>query len=331
MAKPNKSSQSEKSGGRKKGDPTDSSVGGGKSFIVTPQPTSLEDARKVIEEQAQVAERLSFLVEASKVLNSTLDLPELLDIILKLTSQHTQADRGTLFLVDEDTQEIWSLIAHGLEAAEEIRLPIGQGIAGTVAQTGEVVNLADAYQDDRFDKDFDERSGYRTRSLLCVPIRNRDERIVGVLQLLNRDEGPFTTEDVDFLGSISVHAALALDNARLHRESLERQRLERELSLARRIQESLLPPAPPSVPGYDIAVRYQSSHQVGGDYYDFIPLDENTMVFVVADVEGKGVASALVMSNLQATLHALLKHVHSLQGVLFNLNEAMMRSSEARK
>lgn len=323
MAKLGKSSKTKKSASVK---PSTA-----KPFIVTPQPTSLEDARKVIEDQAQVAERLSFLVEASKVLNSTLDLSELLDIILKLTSRQTKADRGSLFLVDEKSQEIWSLIAHGLGSEEEIRLPIGQGIVGTVARTGEVVNLEDAYEDQRFERDFDQETGYRTRSLLCVPIRNRDERIVGVLQLLNSEDGAFTAEDVEFLESISVHAALALDNARLHRESLERQRLERELSLARQIQESLLPPAPPSVPGYDIAVRYQSSYQVGGDYYDFIQIDGNSLVFVVADVEGKGVASALVMSNLQATLHALLKHVHSLQGVLFNLNEAMMRSSEARK
>lgn len=296
----------------------------------SPVPASLEEARILIQEQARTVEQLQFLVEASKVLNSTLDLGELLGIILSLTTEHTKADRASLFLVDSRKKEIWSLIAHGLEQ-KEIRLPMGKGIAGWVAETGEAINLEDAYADDRFDREFDQQSGYRTRTLLCVPIKNRSGETVGVLQLLNRATGLFTQHDVDFLDSISVHSALALDNARLHRESLEKQRLERELSLARQIQESLMPTDIPDPEGYDIAVRYQSSLQVGGDYYDLVQLDEKTLIFVVADVEGKGVASAMVMANLQATLHALLRHVHSLQGILFNLNESILRGTKGRK
>jgi sigma-B regulation protein RsbU (phosphoserine phosphatase) len=294
------------------------------------EAVNLEDARLVIAEQVRTMERLKFLVEASKVLNSTLDLGELLGIILKIATQHTRAGRGSLFLVDYEKKEIWSLIAHGLEE-KEIRLPMGQGIAGWVAETGEMVNLEDAYADERFDRNFDKKSGYRTRSLLCVPIKNRDGKAVGVLQLLNRKEGLFGGEDIDFLESISIHSAIALENARLHRESLERQRLERELTLARKIQESLLPASIPKIEGYDIAVRYESSLQVGGDYYDLIKLNDTSLVFVVADVEGKGVASAMVMSNLQATLHALLKHVHSLQGVLYNLNDNILRGTQGHK
>lgn len=296
----------------------------------TAAPVNLQDARLVIAEQIRTMERLKFLVEASKVLNSTLDLGELLGIILKIATQHTLADRGSLFLVDHDKKEIWSLIAHGVEE-KEIRLPMGKGISGWVAETGETVNLEDAYADKRFNRNFDKQSGYRTRTLLCVPIKNRDGKAVGVLQLLNRKEGLFGEEDIDFLESISIHSALALENARLHRDSLERQRLERELALARKIQESLLPAAIPEVEGYDIAVRYQSSLQVGGDYYDLIKLSETSLVFVVADVEGKGVASAMVMANLQATLHALLKHVHSLQGVLYNLNDNILRGTQGHK
>src|SRR3989338_6208715 len=287
-----------------------------------PAPAPLAEAREALAQQARQLARLQFLVEASKILNSTLDLPELLGLILKMARENTGADRGSLFLVDHERKEIWSLLAHGLEQ-KEIRLPMGKGIAGAVAETGEIVNLADAYTDARF--------GYRTRSLLCLPVKDRDDKTVGVLQLLNKRDGNFDVEDVDFLQSLSVHSAIALENARLHRESLERQRMERELALARSIQRGLIPDQPPELDTFDIAVRYESSLEVGGDYYDFLTPSPNTFLFVVADVEGKGVGAAMIMSNLQATLHAVSMHLHSLEGIVYTLNESLVQSARSKK
>jgi sigma-B regulation protein RsbU (phosphoserine phosphatase) len=271
----------------------------------------LAAAQRTLAEQAHAVARLRRLVEASKVLNSTLDLFTLLGLILELATQETGADRGTLFLVDEEKDEACSLIAHGLDR-REIRLPLGHGIAGWVAQTGAVANLPDARGDSRFDAAFDALFGYHTRSLLALPIQDRSGHTIGVLELLNKQGGPFTDLDVDFLQGVSVHAAIAIENARLYRDSLERQRLDDELALAHRIQEGLLPEAPPRLPGLDIAVRHETCSPVGGDYYDFIPLSQTAHLLVVADVEGKGAASALVASNVHATLHALTRHVHSL-------------------
>ncbi|MDA2912957.1 SpoIIE family protein phosphatase [Acidobacteriia bacterium AH_259_A11_L15] len=293
-------------------------------------PANLAEARELLAEQSRTLARLQFLVEASKVLNSTLDLPELLGIILKMASENTGADRGSLFLVDHQRQQLWSLLAHGLER-KEIRLPMGQGIAGAVAQTGEVVNLEDAYSDPRFDREFDQRFGYRTHSLLCLPIKDRDEKIVGVLQLLNKRDGSFRDEDLEFLQGLSVHAAIALENARLHLESVERQRLERELSLARNIQAALLPEKPPALDAFEVAVRHESSLQVSGDYYDFLFPTADSFVFVVSDVEGKGVGASLIMSNLQASLRAIIMQVHSLEGVLYSLNESLVVGARSKK
>jgi sigma-B regulation protein RsbU (phosphoserine phosphatase) len=288
----------------------------------TDSAARLEAAHRALAEQTREVERLRLLVEASKVLNSTLDLGELLELILKMATQQTGADRGSLFLVDREKDEAWSLIAHGLEH-REIRLPLGRGIAGWVAREGGVVNLPDAHNDPRFDADFDALFGYRTENLLALPIQDRSGRTVGVLELLNRRAGPFTDADVDFLQGISVHAAIALENARLCRESRERQRLENELALAQHIQVGLLPEAPPRLEGLDIAVRHETCSHVGGDYYDFIPLSPTAHLIVVADVEGKGASSALVASNVHATLHALARHVHSLEGIVFHLNDAV--------
>lgn len=295
-----------------------------------PSSESSEELRKALLQQAQTVERLHFLIEASKVLNSTLDLAEVIRNILDMTTRETGAERATLFLMDHEHHELWSLVAQGLEQ-KEIRLPAGKGLAGWVAENGEVVNLADAHDDPRFDRSFDELFCYRTRALLGAPVKDRDGRIVGVLELLNKPAPGFNADDLQFVDGISVHAAIALENARLHRESLYRQKLDRELALARTIQQGLLPEAPPMLPGFDIAVRHSTSQYVGGDYYDFLPISPSGHLFVVADVEGKGASSALVMSNLQATLHAVARHVHSLEGIMFHVNEGIQLSTRGEK
>jgi sigma-B regulation protein RsbU (phosphoserine phosphatase) len=274
--------------------------------------------------------KLSFLVEASKALNSTLDLSELLGRILDVAKTHTEAERGTLFLVDESTNEIWSLIAHGLEK-QEIRLPLGKGIAGHVAKSGEVVLIPDAYSDPRFNPEVDKRTGYHTRTILCVPIRNKAGKIIAALQLLNKQHGAFTDEDADFLLTLSGHMALALENAQLHQQLLDKERMEKELALARGIQRSLLPDTAPMVEGFDIALLNEPCYAVGGDYYDFLTLGPQTLLTVIADVEGKGVSSALVMSNLQATLRALVLHLHSLDEIAESLNRMILNDTRSQK
>ncbi len=274
---------------------------------------------------------LSTIVEATKRLNSTLDLGELINIILQLATRQTGADRGTVFLVDRERDEIWSLVGLGL-AQQEIRMPASRGVAGWVAHSGETVNLIDAYQEPRFERDVDLRTGYKTQSLLCLPIVSKDGETVGVLQLLNKKGGEtFTASDEGFLHSLSVHVALALENAQLHRERLAKQKMERDLALARSIQIGLLPEAPPQLDGFEIAVSHRPSLMVGGDYYDFVPLSGGTLLAVVADVEGKGVSSAMVMANLQATLHALLQHLHSLERLVGSLNDMMLADTRGQK
>ncbi len=281
-------------------------------------------------ESKKTITQLSLLFEATRLLNSTLDLAELLELILKIARTEVKADRGTVYLVDSKNKQVWSIVAQGLDH-QEIRVPFGQGIAGRVAVTGEIINVEDAYTLDYFERSFDQKTGYHTKSLLCVPIRHSSGYIVGVIQLLNQVNGRFTTEDEDFLLKLSGHMAMALENARLHRDALEKQRLERELEMARGIQRSLLPDAPPVIPGYELSVMNEPCYEVGGDYYDFLSLGPQTLLLVVADVEGKGVSSALVMSNLQATLRALVMHLHSLEVLALSLNEMMYNDTKSRK
>jgi phosphoserine phosphatase RsbU/P len=290
---------------------------------------ALRDTELLLSTQKTLA-KLSFLVEASKVLSSTLDLSELLSRIIDVAKSGMDSERGSLFLVDEKTDEIWSLVAQGLEK-QEIRLPIGKGIAGHVAKTGEVVNITDAYNDSRFNPEVDKRTGYVTRNILCLPIRNKAEKIIAVLQLLNKRSGPFTEEDAEFLLTLSGHMALGLENARLHQDLIEKERLEKEMALARGIQRSLLPESTPYAEGFDIALLNEPCYEVGGDYYDFMTLGPHTLLVVIADVEGKGVSSAMVMSNLQAALRSLVLSVHSLNEIAETLNNKILSNTRSHK
>lgn len=163
----------------------------------------------------QFIDRLKSLRSAGESINSTLDLDQLLTTILKEGIRHTDADKGTIYLVDGETNELISRVLDG-EVVKEIRLPIGSGIAGHVAETGEVVNLADAYEDDRFNPAVDKETGYRTISMLTMPMRDPERRIVGVIQLLNKDDGGvFNRGDEEFIRAMGVQASIAIEKARL--------------------------------------------------------------------------------------------------------------------
>ncbi|MBI3578010.1 MAG: GAF domain-containing protein [Ignavibacteriales bacterium] len=183
---------------------------------------------KRLEVQRQASEirfaKLQQLIEASKIINSTLDLDKLLGLILDAAVKSIEADRGTLYLVDSIKQELWSKVLQG-DNMVEIRLPVGKGIAGYVAQTGETINIPDAYNDPRFNPDIDKRTGYRTRNMLCMAMRNKDGKIIGVFQLLNKKGSAFESGDEQFIDAFSSHASVAIENARLAQEMVSNERL----------------------------------------------------------------------------------------------------------
>jgi serine phosphatase RsbU (regulator of sigma subunit) len=280
--------------------------------------------------QQGAVQELSAILEATKLLNSTLDLSELINIVLQLAARLSGADRGTVFLLDRKRDEIWSLVGLGLEE-HEIRFSAERGIVGWVARNGRPVRLEDAYADPRFDPTVDCALGYHTRTLLALPIRNKSNEIIGALEVLNKMEGSFSAADQEFLSYLSEHVALALDNAQLHRELLAKQVMERDLVLAHSVQRGLLPDHPPELEGFDISVAYTPAQMVGGDYYDFMPLSPREMLTVIADAEGKGVASALMMASVRATLHTLASHVHALEKIVESMNDMILSDTRTMK
>jgi GAF domain-containing protein len=157
-------------------------------------------------------ERLHLLLETTQRLMSARDLDTLLALIGRTTTRMANAERATIYLIDRARKELWSRVALG-DNVGEIRVPLGVGIAGAVAVSGETVNLPDAYADPRFNPEIDRRTGYRTRNLLTFPMRAQDGRILGVFQVLNKRGGPFTPEDVETLGALAASAAVAVERA----------------------------------------------------------------------------------------------------------------------
>jgi len=275
-------------------------------------------------------ERLAAVVRAATMINSTLDLPELIDRILKVAVEEVGCERGTLFLADRDRCELVSLVAQGTQGSE-FRLPFGRGIAGTVAEQRRPVIIADPYNDPRFDATHDKKSGFRTRNIATVPVASRDGELAAVLQILNKRDGAFDKNDIDFLLTLAPHAAVALENARLHAAMCAKARVDRELAVAREIQAGQVPEKPPTVPGLSFAFSSEPCYETAGDYYDVFPGENGTWYLAVADVSGKGVPAAIIVATLRATLRLLPDLPGSLPDRLQRINQLLAEPVKGKR
>ncbi len=182
----------------------------------------MSSARHPQDDLSLAFDRLNRVVKATQELNSTLDLSELARIILRIVREEVGIERGTVFVMSPEHDHLTSLVAQDVDQAIKVRL--GFGIAGSVAESGEIVDIPDAYRDERFDHSFDAKLGFRTKDIYCMPVRNPDRTIVGVLQLLNRNR-ELSEDDKNFLRDISVHVGLAIENAARHLRILEEERV----------------------------------------------------------------------------------------------------------
>ncbi len=189
----------------------------------------------------------SALREIGQALGTTTDLDQVLSLILVKITEAVDADRATLYLLDESKGELVSRIAHGSEV-KSIRLALGEGIAGHVAKTGRPVVVRDAYKDPRFSAQWDVLSGYTTRSILAAPLKNHLGKTIGVVQVLNKHpsprsggavEGQFTEDDADLLSTIATQAAVSIDNSRLFLETVQKnlQLVETKEQLLHRVRD----------------------------------------------------------------------------------------------
>ena len=259
-------------------------------------------------------------------------LDDLLQVIVEKAAEVMDADRATLFLYDESRNELWSKTTQRLEI-KEIRLLLGVGIAGQVAKTRTPINIPDAYADARFDPDFDKETGYRTRSILCLPLIGNGDRLIGVIQVLNKkDQEVFNEADESLLGGLSAHITVALERARLIEAYVEKQRMEETLKLAHDIQMSMVPKIFPPFPDrseFDIFATLAPAKEVGGDFYDFFFIDNDHLCFAVGDVSGKGVPASLFMAVTKTLFRATASNGGTPGEILARLNAEICRDNDS--
>jgi serine phosphatase RsbU (regulator of sigma subunit) len=245
---------------------------------------------------------LRTLLEVAQAMTGLRELQPLLELIVASASRLVDADRTSLFLLEPDGS-LWTRVA---QDSTDIRLPPGFGIAGIVASTGQTIAIADAYLDPRFSPEVDLKTGFRTRSILCVPLLTPTGSVVGVIEAMNKKgDGPFDADDEESLRALGSHAALALETQRLLEGELKRQRMESEIELARKIQEGLRPKRLPELPGLLLAAWQETAEKTGGDYYDVMEAPFGSVDLLVCDVSGHGLASTVLMSAARAYLRAL--------------------------
>jgi len=176
-------------------------------------------------ETSSQTRKLTILLEVARALSQRVRLDHLLSTIICKTAEVLDAERATLFLYDRSRDELWSKTADQLEI-EEIRFAVGMGIAGDVAKTRVVANIADAYADARFNPDFDRKTGFRTRSVLCMPLIGSHDELVGVIQVLNKkSRARFDQEDESLLEALNAHISVALERAQLIEAYIEKDRV----------------------------------------------------------------------------------------------------------
>jgi serine phosphatase RsbU (regulator of sigma subunit) len=269
--------------------------------------------------------RLEALVEASETLNHASGLDEILHAILDLITAQLDCERATAFLSDHRTGKLHARQMTG-SSQIEIVLEKGVGIAGYVAETGESLLINDVHVDHRFDPSTDLRTGFTTKTMLCVPLRKLGGAVMGTLQAINARGGSFSKDDLVYLESFAAVAAIAVEREQLAQEALRAHLLSTELELARKIQQRLLPssgsinlPRPLSAWGMS-----QACYDVGGDAYDAVMLPSGECAFWVSDVSGKGIGAALLMTTLQTELRALVRAERDLARLAAELNKRVV-------
>jgi len=284
---------------------------------------AIDNARLYREAKQEAMER-QLLYEVGKKLSSTLNIDEVLKLILDSLRKVVGFDGGAVFLIDEIKNEVSTVYSEGYEQANEeyLRLKIGQGLVGWVAKTGEAVIVPDVTKDERYVKARPE-----TKSEIVAPIKI-DGRLIGVLNLESNKEVVYDRKSLLLITVFASQAAISIERAILHKKMLESQRLDEQLTIARQIQVTFLPKAKPSLPGYDIAGVNIPSGEVGGDYFDFIRIIDHHTGIAIADVAGKGIPASLIMASFRASLIAEIRNNYAIRVICRKVNSLIYESVE---
>lgn len=271
---------------------------------------------------------------AMTIVAASLDLNEVLKNAIQSAMSLMNAEAAAIMLVDEATGDLLFQQATGAaaEAVREVRIPRGHGIAGWVAQTGESMVVTDAQSDPRFFRGADDQTGFVTRSILATPLRALDretgvDRTIGVAEVINKRSGNFRESDLPAFQGYAALAAVAIQNAQMHGKLVNQEVFQREVHIAREIQERLQGPSQAASGHLHWYALSSPARSVGGDFYDWIELGDGRTLAVIGDVSGKGIPAAILMSNTVSRLKSEAPRLIEPQAILAAVNNAISEQS----
>lgn len=253
-----------------------------------------------------VVDKLRMLLDITKTISRSLDLDEVLTLVMDTLDSLLHYDAAGIYLIEHDAASqnpyiFKSKTYRGYEISFELvepRLKMGEGFIGYVAQTGESIISPDVSQDPRY---FHARS--KTRSEMVAPIVSNNE-VIGVFDLESDSLNAYNEEDLALLQMLSSQVAIIIEKVKLHEHLIEKKRLEAQLEVARQVQMELLPDADPKLQGFDISAYIFPTDEVSGDYYDWVKIFDDQIGIIVADAVGKGIPAALLTAFLRASLRS---------------------------
>ncbi|OGB62139.1 MAG: hypothetical protein A2Y94_12960 [Caldithrix sp. RBG_13_44_9] len=276
-------------------------------------------------------EELSVLNDIATAIASTQGLDELANLIIQKCVKHLKVEQGAVMLLDErDLKNPFHTMVRKQDTALNV-LPfrLDAQLAGWMIKNKTPLLITDLIKDQRF-KDV-ASAGMNLQSLLSVPLLLKG-RLIGLISVFNKKTDPgFTLDDQRLLAIIAAQSAQVIENARLYQEEQALFKLQEEMRLAREIQMNLLPASSPQIAGYDIAGRTHPAKEVGGDYFDYIPLNDHSLAFCLGDVSGKGMPAALLMANLQATLRGQAAREVSCKICMERSNRLLFHGTDSTK
>jgi len=262
------------------------------------------------------------------------DLNGLLLMILNKSRPWIQAEACSIFLPDEETGELIINSARGDRAPQlgTLRVPKGKGIVGSAMEEKKTIRVDDVSKDPRFYSKADEKTGWTTKALLAAPLLEGGE-CVGVIEFLNPiGRVAFTQTDETMVEYFAGLVAAALVRMRAHKAALERAAVQRDLDLARELQGGLLPkvfPTREEAPGIELFARLEPAKEVSGDLYDFFPVEDGKMCFVVGDVSGKGIAAGIFMAVTRTLIRATAVPGRSPLEIMNRVNTQLAKENQA--
>ncbi len=267
------------------------------------------------------AHALNQILEVTRKLAAPFDLDTMLKEVVDAARNILDADRGTVFLYDEQSDELVVRVATKLGT---IRIPADMGIVGESAQKRVLINVPDCYADNRFNRAIDKQTGYRTRCMLTLPLIGYEDSLIGVLQILNKNEGTFDGQDEYVATALAAQAAVVLHRVKMTEALIVSEKLDREITVARDVQMGTLPKRMPSIRGYDIAGTFTPTDQTGGDLYDFIPLTDEQLFLLMGDATGHGIGPALSATQVRAMLRVALRLGADLGDAFTHINNQLV-------